>query len=476
MDGATSVIRLGWAALATVLALIGLTGTGPLTSTHALAQPADETSIHRRWLEAIGRGEVEAALAFFTDDAVFDDAAACGFPFMCVGAMEIRPRLEALMTARTQLSQITVRRFATRWSAWTTAWFEVRSDATRAAGVDRIQQATTVALRGEKIVSISSRLNRGDAQTERFLASQPRPPAFTPRRAEAASNGRFIDVGSRKIYMECQGTGSPTVVFEAGLDPVGGASGRTWVGRVGIEPRMLPQRNIQSDVARRTRACTYDRPGIGLSDRGPTPRDGLRAVQDLRQALRSAGERPPFVLVGWSLGAPLAYLFASQYRHEVAGLVLLDTTLFVFGFHERLWAMLPAQLAQQDRERTERFFQSIDNPGFLEGGWDAAATAAHVRGTPPLGDIPLVVLTAGKPRTNPYDRTPASFFGPQTGWSDEMVAQWEQLRLQVQAELAGSVPRGRHIIVDSSDHLMWRFVPGRLTAAVLEVVETVGRR
>jgi len=238
----------------------------------------------------------------------------------------------------------------------------------------------------------------------------------------------------------------------------------------------MPRRNIHGEVAARTRACTYDRPGIGLSDRGPTPRDGLRAVQDLRQALRNAGERPPFVLVGWSLGAPLAYLFASQYRHEVVGLVLLDAAHFPFDFNERLWMMLPANLARQDRERTQRFYQQMASPGFLEGGWDAAAVADHIRGTPPLADIPLIVLTAGKPLANPYDLTPVSFLSPQPEWPPEFVEKWEQLRLEVQADLARRVRGARHFIVDSSDHLMWRFVPGRVTGAVLEVVETVRRR
>jgi pimeloyl-ACP methyl ester carboxylesterase len=182
------------------------------------------------------------------------------------------------------------------------------------------------------------------------------------------------------------------------------------------------------------------------------------------------------VLVGWSLGAPLAYLFASQYRHEVVGLVMLDAAHFPFDFNERLWAMLPANLAQQDRERTRRFYQQMASPGFLEGGWDAAAMADHIRGTPPLADIPLIVLTAGKPLTNPYDLTPVSFLGPQPEWPAEFIERWEQLRLDVQADLAGRVRGARYVIVDSSDHLMWRFVPGRVTAAVLEVVESARRR
>jgi pimeloyl-ACP methyl ester carboxylesterase len=192
--------------------------------------------------------------------------------------------------------------------------------------------------------------------------------------------------------------------------------------------------------------------------------------------LRSAGEQPPFVLVGWSLGASLAYLFASQYRNEVVGLVLLDAAHFPFDFNERLWASLPPDLAQQDRQRTLGFYQQMASPGFLEGGWDAAAIADHIRGTPPVADIPLIVMTAGKPLANPYDRAPASFLGPQPEWPPEFIEMSEQLRLEIQANLAQRIRGGRHVIVDSSDHLMWRFVPGRVTAAVLEVVETVRRR
>ena len=34
--------------------------------------------------------------------------------------------------------------------------------------------------------------------------------------AEASSSGGLVDIGGRKIYLECRGTGSPTVVLISG--------------------------------------------------------------------------------------------------------------------------------------------------------------------------------------------------------------------------------------------------------------------
>lgn len=459
--------------LGTVLILTSFTGTGPLGGTQVTAQPADEISIHRRLLESISRGDVEAALAMFTDDVVFDDGGACSFPFMCVGRDEARPQIEALAKARPQLLGTVIRRYSTTWTAWTTARFEVRSEAVRAAGVERILQATTVTLRGDKIVSVTWRSDENDTQTTKFLEAQPAPaPARRPS-PEPTPYGRFIDVEGRRLYIECLGTGSPTVVFEAGLDPIGGASGKTWVGN---EPRPRPGRNIHAAMARYTRTCTYDRAGIGLSDRGPTPRDGLRVITDLQALLRNAGEQPPYVLVGWSLGGPLAYLFASQYRHQVAGVVLIDPAESPLGFAEQLWATLPPELVERDRQRTERLFARWASPSFREGGWDIPTTADYIRGTPPLADIPLTVISMGIPYANPYDYGPAAILGPQPGWPEELIEKQEQLRLQIHEDLARRVPHGKHIVVDSSHHLMFRFVPQRVTAAVLEVVEQVRKR
>lgn len=431
----------------------------------AQGQVVDAQEIHRRWLETMNRGDVDAALTLFTEDAVFDDGKACRFPFMCVGPAEIRPQVEALAKSLTRFRVISIRGFSANEIRWTTARIETRSEAIRAAGAERILQASTVVLRGARIVSLRIRGDEADEATAKFLAAQPRAPGRLPP-PSAEPHGRSIDVGGRKIYLECLGAGSPTVVFEAGFDPVGGASGGTWDGKPGARPH----RDILGAVARVTRACAYDRPGIGLSDAGRTPRTGTLAIEDLSTLLQQAGEQPPYVLVGFSLGGPLVYLFASRYSGQVAGLVYVDPGESLFGFNERVWQMLPQALAERERERTNRSYAFLASPRAFEGGWDFRSLAAQVRGSmrsAGLPDIPVVVLTAGLPDANPYDFDP--------GWTDELIEARQRLRLEVHADLARMVPRGRQILADSSEHLMFHFVPQRVTRAVLEVVEAVRR-
>jgi len=110
------------------------------------------------------------------------------------------------------------------------------------------------------------------------------------------------------------GSGAPTVVLESGL----GDGQETW-----------------ADLSRRLRdrytVVTYDRPGYGHSSRTTGPRDPCTIAADLHQMLQAADIRPPYLLVGHSLGGLYQYAFAKLYPEDVAGAVLLDPT------HPRHW-------------------------------------------------------------------------------------------------------------------------------------------
>ncbi len=121
----------------------------------------------------------------------------------------------------------------------------------------------------------------------------------------------MIDVGGYALNLRCTGTGKPTVVFDAGL----GDWSPAWA-------------LVAPAIARRTRACTYDRAGNGFSDAGPLPRTSARIAAELETLLHRAGERGPYVLVGHSFGSFNMRLFADLHRAQVAGLVLVD------GSHE----------------------------------------------------------------------------------------------------------------------------------------------
>lgn len=121
--------------------------------------------------------------------------------------------------------------------------------------------------------------------------------------------GELVDVGGYRLHLNCVGTGSPTVVIEAGL----GDWSATWSSWV------------QPAVAESTRVCTYDRAGAGWSDAGPLPRTADTFARELHTLLQNARAPGPFVLVGHSSGGLTVRLFAHAYPADVAGIVLVDS-------------------------------------------------------------------------------------------------------------------------------------------------------
>jgi pimeloyl-ACP methyl ester carboxylesterase len=121
--------------------------------------------------------------------------------------------------------------------------------------------------------------------------------------------GQLVDVGGHRLHLNCAGTGSPTVVIEAGL----GDWSASWSSRV------------QPEAARTTRVCTYDRAGMGWSEAGPLPRTAGQSAQELHTLLRQARVSGPYVLAGHSSGGLPVRVFAHEYAAEVAGVVLIDS-------------------------------------------------------------------------------------------------------------------------------------------------------
>jgi len=73
------------------------------------------------------------------------------------------------------------------------------------------------------------------------------------------------------------------------------------------------------------RSCAHDRAGAGYSDTPPLGRTSVAAARDrLAALLAAAGEAPPYIVLGHSVGVQMAQLFASQFPAQVAGLVLID--------------------------------------------------------------------------------------------------------------------------------------------------------
>ncbi|MGH8235075.1 MAG: alpha/beta fold hydrolase, partial [Rhodanobacteraceae bacterium] len=122
-----------------------------------------------------------------------------------------------------------------------------------------------------------------------------------------AHPGHLVNAGPTKLNFYCTGSGSPTVIFDAGWEDWS----PSWV-------------LIQPVIARHTRSCTYDRAGSGFSEAGPMPRTSVEIAKELHAALHNAGIPGPYLLVGHSFGGYNIRTFADLYMPEVYGEVFVD--------------------------------------------------------------------------------------------------------------------------------------------------------
>ena len=121
--------------------------------------------------------------------------------------------------------------------------------------------------------------------------------------------GRMIDIGGRKLHLNCQGKGSPTVILIAG----GSAFSIDWD-------------LVQPQVSKLTRVCSYDRAGLAWSDSGPADETVEQTISDLHKLLKRAREKEPYVLVGASIGGIFIRAYQRTYPKEVAGLVFANSS------------------------------------------------------------------------------------------------------------------------------------------------------
>jgi pimeloyl-ACP methyl ester carboxylesterase len=270
----------------------------------------------------------------------------------------------------------------------------------------------------------------------------------------------LVDIGGgRKMYLECHGQGSPTVVLLTGY----GDTARIW----SIDAPGLLQPHVLPAVAGFTRACAYDRPGTyGInhdrshSDPVPQPRAPDDAVADLHALLQAAPVPGPYVLAGHSLGGAYVRLYAATYPDEVVGMVLID----IINGYLRL-ALTPQQWAV-GAAGTGVPPPGLDYPEAERADVDVVLDAVErAVAAQPLHELPLVVLSRGS-----EDDVPAELAADlPPGFVDAHAAAPQE----GQARLAALVPDARHVIATDSGHYIQLEQPALVIEAIRQVVEGV---
>ena len=281
-------------------------------------------------------------------------------------------------------------------------------------------------------------------------AMNPRPPRI----------GQAIDIGGRKLNLSCAGEGAPAVVFESGR----GGLGSGWA-------------RFQGEASRYTRACWYDRAGYGWSDPAPSLHPASAIAADLHILLARAGIRTPVVLVGFSFGGLAARVYAGRYPKDVAGMVLIDATHFDErerilppggGWLPYLPGLLPALGRWSERVGLVRLAmpRTQINPfeprtlveSLKELDYPSALEARQVQ---TLGNLPLVVLTAGRHRGSPPENV------VEARQQQRFEARW----IEAQQQLARLSSRGEQRVFPEAGHNLLRDRPLDVADAIREMVQ-----
>jgi pimeloyl-ACP methyl ester carboxylesterase len=303
-----------------------------------------------------------------------------------------------------------------------------------------------------------------------------------PTTAAFAKPHQRVDIGGRKINLYCTGQGATTVIFDG---PAGDA-GWAWF-------------KVQPEVAKHARACIYDRAGFGFSDPSQRPNTSENVVEDLHKALVVAGIKPPYLLVGNSLGGSNVQVFTYRYPHGVKGLVLVEpqsedettrTNKASQGFLSKVYAMVKdhdqqclAAAKKGMKLGSDAVASCIGEPSQYFGPvlgkqvksmmltnsyWSTRVDEANAFEISdnqlralrkPFGNLPLIVLTRG---VSPY-MDPSK---PQSAVNKAMENENEKIH----KEIAALSTRGKQRVVPGASHGIQGDQPSAVADAIVEVL------
>ena len=269
----------------------------------------------------------------------------------------------------------------------------------------------------------------------------------------------LVEIGAgSKMYLECRGSGSPTVILESGYRN----DAEIW--STPLEPGM---RTVFPQVAKFTRVCACDRPGtfldgdhLGRSTPVPMPRTARDLVSDLHTLLQTAHVAGPYVFAAHSFGGIFARLYASTYPNEIAGMVLIDalSEKVRSGLTPEQWKLYVNFGFTKPTPGLEKYkdIETLDVNASLDQIEKAAAAQ-------PLRPMPLVVLTQGQPfDLSPWQPLPADFPGAlNKAWHIGQDA------------LATLAPNARHKVATKSSHYIQVQEPQLVIDAIKQVVDAV---
>jgi pimeloyl-ACP methyl ester carboxylesterase len=210
---------------------------------------------------------------------------------------------------------------------------------------------------------------------------------------------------------------------------------------------------VQAKVGSVARVCSYDRLGIGESGPLPPSQTFETFAADIDFLVDALDLRRPIVIVGHSLGGPMAMTWASSHVGDTRGVVLLDAPDAEF-------------FEWQGSVMTDELKAEMGDPlGPASGDAehvDRLVAYAELAELDPLGDTPLIVLTHGPKNPNTYEFALADVSPPAETSEAWLDAQHRWQALSDNSEL---------VTVDGAGHSIHMDEPDAVVAAILAALE-----
>lgn len=268
----------------------------------------------------------------------------------------------------------------------------------------------------------------------RLFGSKPDPP------------GKLVDVDGTQLHIRAEGKKNdlPTIILEAG-------SGNDtdvyhWIAK---------------ELKKNMRVVRYDREGKWFSE--PT-KDSITPeyyARQLHKLLEKNGEKPPYILVGHSMGGPYNRIFRDLYKNEVNGMVFLDSS------HPEQWERLAENgLLNENQISSLKYlavlsdmgllgaYNTISNPKYKTDDLPKDCQIRKLKLTSYSGDVYRRYLKANiinndillrASQSSSLDSIPVLVFTAKKQYGDS-----QKIWFEMQKELKELSTKGKHFYIDAN--------------------------